>query len=129
MSDIIQMVASAIEKISKLKEYDTSACESGKAEISVELESELREIQLKATQLVNESFIMKNEIKQLKIRLGEVKELDIKNNVLYTPEGDGPFCPFCYEKRGKMTRLRQNISEKDSTITYACRLCGWNPGE
>ncbi len=127
MSDIIQMIASAIAKIPKLKEYDTSACESGKAEISVELERELREIQLKATQLVNESFIMKNEIKQLKVRLGEVKEFDIKNKVLYTPEGDGPFCPFCYEKRGKMTRLRQNISEKDSTITYACRLCGWSP--
>jgi len=129
MSGIIEIISSAIEKIQKLKEYEISAGESGKADVSAELESELRDIQLKAIQLVNESFIQKNEIRQLRIRLGEEKEFDIKNNVLYTPDGDGPFCPFCHSKRGKMTRLRQDVSEKDSSVTYACRLCGWSCGE
>ncbi len=129
MSDIIEIISSAIEKIQKLKEFDTSAGKSGDAAISASLDGDLNDIKLKAVQLVNESLIMKNEIRQLKIRLGEEKEFDIKNNVLYTPDGDGPFCPFCHSKRGKMTRLRQDISEKDSSVTYACRLCGWSCGE
>lgn len=129
MSDILEIVSSAIEKIHQLKENEASAGISGDTAISVLLERDLNDIKLKAVQLVNESLIMKNEIRQLKIRLGEEKEFDIKNNVLYTPDGDGPFCPFCHSKRGKMTRLRQDISEKDSSVTYACRLCGWSCGE
>ncbi|PKL16109.1 MAG: hypothetical protein CVV49_17945 [Spirochaetae bacterium HGW-Spirochaetae-5] len=129
MSDIIEIISSAVSKTQKLKEIKTVSGESGVDEIFSGLERDLNNIKLKAVQLVNESLIMKNEIRQLKIRLGEEKEFDIKNNVLYTPEGDGPFCPFCHEKRGKMTRLRQDISEKDSSVTYACRLCGWSTGE
>ncbi len=129
MSDIIEIISSAVSTTHKLKEVKTVSCDSGINEIFSDLKRDLNDIKLKAVHLVNENLIMKNEIRQLKIRLGEEKEFDIKNNVLYTPEGDGPFCPFCYEKRGKMTRLRQDISEKDSSVTFACRLCGWSPGE
>jgi hypothetical protein len=129
MSDIIEIISSAVSNICKLKEIKTVSGESGINEIISDLEKDLNDIKLKAVQLVNESLIMKNEIRQYRIRLGEEKEFDIKNNVLYTTEGDGPFCPFCCEKRGKMTRLRQDVSEKDSSVTYACRLCGWSCGE
>jgi regulator of replication initiation timing len=128
MSDIIDIISSAVSNICKLKEMKTVSGDSGIDEIFSGLERDLNDVKLKAVQLENENLIMKNEIRQLRIRLGEEKEFDIKNNVLYTPEGDGPFCPFCYEKRGKMTRLRQDFSEKDSTVTYACRLCGWSLG-
>ena len=128
MSDLIDIISSAVSNIRKLKEIKTASGVSGLNEIISALEGNLNDIKFKAVELENESLIMKNEIRQLKIRLGEEKEFDIKNNVLYTPEGDGPFCPFCHEKRGKMTRLRQDISEKDSTVTYACRLCGWSLG-
>lgn len=128
MEDIKEIITMAIGNIQRLKDLEISSVDSGLALISDQLDAELKEIQEKVLYLINENMEQKKEIKELKIRLGEENGFDLKNNVYYTPDGDGPFCPYCYDKRSRKNRLRSDISEKDSSVIYACRVCGGSFG-
>ena len=64
----------------------------------------------------------KKEILSLRAQLRGDNGLDVRDNVYYTPDGDGPFCPNCYDKRKKLIRIRR--VDTGSAPEHACRLCG-----
>ncbi len=64
----------------------------------------------------------KKEIQELMAQIAGEHGFDVKHNVYYTSDGDGPFCPFCCEKRGRRNRLRK-VDSDDGIVRHACRMC------
>lgn len=129
MNNVIEQINSALMNIKMLRDHDVISRNSDTRDISIKLNAELKEIQDIIFQLIHENTGLKKEIRELKIRLGDEKEFEVKNSVYYSPDGDGPFCPFCLDKRGRKNRLRSDVSEKCGTVIYACRVCGGSFGE
>ena len=124
MIDVEEMMSSAVEQSRKLRKLNDDSGNSEVKRISSELNGELEKIQEKVSHLIRENLDQKIEIKLLKARLAGRPDYQIKNNVCYTPDGDGPFCPFCSANRGKRIRLRTEASSDGSSVSHACRVCG-----
>ncbi len=88
-----------------------------------ELNSEMKKIDEKFSCLLEENSEQKNEIQKLMKQIAGEYGFEIKNNVYYTTNGDGPFCPFCSEKRGKRIRLRRVDSDDSAAVCHSCRVC------
>jgi hypothetical protein len=124
MMDAEEMMSSVVEHSRKLRKLIDDSGNSEVKRISSELIVELEKIHENVSLLIRENLDQKNEIKQLKARLAGKPDYQIKNNVYYTPDGDGPFCPFCSANRGKRIRLRTEASPDSSSVNHACRVCG-----
>jgi len=124
MDDLTEIIISAINKIRELKDQKEVKGSADAQELANVLNDELAEIQRKTVLLIQKNLEQKNEICRLKSLVEDESGLAVKNNVYYTPDGDGPFCPVCYDLRGKKIRLRRDSSDEDSNVLHACRVCG-----
>lgn len=123
MKDLLHIIFSAIEHSQKLHKLELISGDCEAMDIVTALKSELEEIQDKTKLLIKENAVQKKEIQQFMANIAGKHGLDVKYNVYYTPDGDGPFCPFCYENRSKKIRLRRDKSGDDLTVLHACRVC------
>lgn len=124
MSDVINKIISSIKNSQELQKLK-AVCENSDAQkISAFIISELEVIKIEVDQLVNENAEQKNEIQQLKKLIGDESGFIIKQNVYYTQDGDGPFCPYCCDKRGRKTRVLRESSDDDPLVRHFCRVCG-----
>lgn len=123
MKDILHITNSALDYLQKLQKFEVIKSDSETENIFIKLRSELEEMQEKSELLIKENSGYKVEIKKLQAQISGEHGLSVKNNVYYTPGGDGPFCPLCYEKRGKKIRLRRDESVDDLIVPHVCRVC------
>ncbi len=124
MDDVIKKMSTAIENARILETLEAVSGHREAWEIISALKAELEIILENVSLLIRENLDQNNEIKLLKAKLAGKPDYHIKNNVYYTPDGDGPFCPFCSAKRGRRIRLRTEPSSDGSSVSHACRVCG-----
>jgi len=123
MKDLLNIIASANKNSEKLQELEVIKGDADGRDISAVLRGELEKIAAGVSLLIEENSVQKKEIGQLKAQIAGEKGFDVRHNVYYTPDGDGPFCPFCYERRRKKIRLRKEASEDGSVVCHICRVC------
>jgi len=124
MDDVIDIIISAIKNARKLEKVKVVRDDFDAHEVASVLAVELDEIQKKVSMIIKENLEQKSEILHLKTLVGEEQGFSVKYNVYFTPDGDGPFCPCCYDNRGKTIRVRRETMDNDSVIRHACRVCG-----
>lgn len=124
MMETEERMSFAVELSRKLRKLNDDSGNSEVKRISSDLNVELEIILEKVSRLIRENLDQKNEIKQLRAQIAGKPAYEMKNNVYYTPDGDGPFCPFCSANRGKRIRLRTEASSDGSSVSHACRVCG-----
>jgi len=123
MKDLLDIIFSANKNSEKLQELEVIKGDADGRDISAALRGELEKIAAGVSLLIEENTVHKKEIQQLKAQIAGEKGFDVRDNVYYTPDGDGPFCPFCYERRRKKIRLRRVDSEDGSVVRHICRVC------
>lgn len=124
MSDVIKKILSSIKNSQELQKLK-AVCENSDAQrISALVIAELEEIKIEVDRLINENTELKKEIHHLKKLTGDESDFIVKQNVYYTHDGDGPFCPYCCDKRGKKTRVLRESSDGDPLVHHFCRVCG-----
>lgn len=124
MKDLIDIIASADKHLTELRENAGDPAGSKFLKISEDLKGEFDIIGKSVRELLQENKNQQEEIVRLKKELRGEQCFDVKDNVYYTPDGDGPFCPNCYDRRKKLIRLRIVSPDESSTLQHACRLCG-----
>jgi hypothetical protein len=78
----------------------------------LDLEMAAKEYQLKINEL-------EAEIKR--ITALKERELSIKDGAYYDKNGDGPFCPNCYDNRTELRRLSTGYPLKNLLVCNACK--------
>lgn len=127
IAGFLRSVSTAIEMGKRMLEV---AQRSGNTELYnaiVELNRELVDVKLSSVNQTSQIVDLKQEITQLKGTIRELQEaskeenqLILKNNLYYKQNGEGPFCPKCYNENKSISllHLRKGFHDK-------CVVCGW----
>ncbi|MCP4130852.1 MAG: hypothetical protein GY754_07705 [bacterium] len=123
MKESLEIITAANNTIQKIEELAAKNNDADIKNLIVALKNNMEKINKNFSLVLEENAKQKIEIEKLMAQLAGEHGFDVKNNVYYTSDGDGPFCPFCYEKKGRKTRLRKIDSNDSTTVHHACRVC------
>lgn len=123
MNDITEMLAVVSRNLQELAKLEVIQKETEARELISALSQELVSAQKALAFIVTDNEYLKSENHDLRAQLAGEHGFDVRDNVYYTSNGDGPFCPFCYEEKATKMRLRSLESGTAGGAKYACRLC------
>ena len=103
MIDVILGINAAIETVTKLKELNEKIKDADVKMLIADLSIELAEAKISIAELLDKNRELQNEINSLKSE--QCEPLIFKNGVYFDSNGDGPFCPGCYEGEKKKHRI------------------------
>jgi len=72
--------------------------------------------------LLEKNKKLEEEIKSIKEK--ENEKLVFKNGAYFDNNNDGPFCPGCYDEKGKKSRITIISNDLRSTGIHKCTVCG-----
>ncbi len=110
MVDIVSSISTAITIAKKLKEISSNIQDAEFKNLLADLSLELADTKLRLSEIVVENSALKEEISKLKHSKGLGTELEFKDSLYYTKDGDGPFCPGCYDTGGKIIRTPTHVA-------------------
>jgi regulator of replication initiation timing len=92
------------------------------------LQVQLAEVQDRLANMLNENRELRGEVDRLKGELADAKnpkvEVEFKEGVYYKPNGDGPYCPTCYDTKKQMVRVGEAPSfVQDDYGRWHCGAC------
>jgi hypothetical protein len=104
--------------ISKLKGFKKEPNGAETQKLMTGMSNELINARKAINELLDENQKLKNELQTLKNK--EQNPLLFKKGAYFTENGDGPFCPQCYDSNNKQIRLTK-ISTR--MANYYCPTC------
>ena len=96
---------------------------------NAEFSNELADLSLELAKLKSELAVVVDENTNLKAQLNSAKqktlspELEYKNGAYFKKNGDGPFCPGCYDGSEKTIRLSQLPATFSDLASHTCPVC------
>ena len=123
MNDITEMLASVSRKLQDLAKLEVVQKGAESRELVSALSRELVTTQKALKVIVEDNSKLKSENHDLRAQLAGEHGFDVRDDVYYTSDGDGPFCPYCYENRARKVRLRSLEPGSEGDPKYACRFC------
>lgn len=121
MVELIAGISSAIEIGKKLKALNTKIKDADLNMFIADLNIELANAKNNIAILLDENTKLKAEIEKLNFKKLEV--LQFKGGAYYNSNGDGPFCPNCYDGKQKTSRLVENNPDFKFVGNYICSVC------
>lgn len=110
LATTIRTVSSGIDALKKLTDLAIKSRNVELQEGILKLREELIDVRDGLMTAREENFELREENKQLKERVAELEKgaeekLVFRDGFYYKQDGDGPFCPGCYDNKGKELRL------------------------
>jgi len=100
--------------------------ELAKKGMTIDLQERLMQIREQALELQEENLSLRTKLNEIEERLSKKENLVFNGEVYFFKEGnnfgDGPFCPTCHDKDGKVVRLHRNRHD-DIDATHHCNVC------
>lgn len=123
MSEIIGSISAAINIAKRLKEISKNIRDAEFKNLLADLSLELSDTKQRLSEIVVENSELKEELSKLKHSKSVGEELIFKGGLYYTSEGDGPFCPGCYDNQGKKIRTPEEYGPFRKFGKYKCPIC------
>lgn len=98
---IDEILTSATSAADNLKDCIDKTDDNDLKKAISQLYTELDTVKSEVIAIISENELQKSEIRWLRTKIEGAGEFKQKGEIYYTQSGDGPFCPFCFEKRGK----------------------------
>ena len=119
MLEIIATIKTALSITKEIREIaDNVATAELKLKIA-DLTEQLANIRLQAVDLAEENNSLKQQIE----KMNSPPEMEYRDNVYFKLDGDGPFCPTCYDNNGKMIRIAEVEEVFRDMCKYMCNVC------
>lgn len=77
-----------------------------------------------AGSLASWNFVLRSNLKKIKRERLSNSKFILNNNLLYKKDGEGPYCPTCYERDNKVSRMKENPVSLGKT-RYKCFVCNY----
>jgi hypothetical protein len=123
MGDIISSISTAITIAKRLNEISNNIKDAEFKNLLADLSLELAGPKLRLSEIVIENSELKEELSKLKHSKELGEELEFRDGLYYTKEGDGPFCPGCYDSAGKKIRITEQTAQFRVLGRYKCPTC------
>ncbi|MCA9499131.1 MAG: hypothetical protein MRJ67_09320 [Nitrospirales bacterium] len=123
MNEIINSITTAITLAKRLKEISNNIQDAEFKNLLADLSLELADTKLRLSEIVVENSDLKEEISRLKHSQGLKSDLKFKDGLYYTEDGDGPFCPGCYDSKGEIIRTPEQMGHSRNFGTFKCPKC------
>jgi hypothetical protein len=123
MVEVIEGINAAIETVKKLIEVNEKVKDADVKMLIADLSIQLAEAKISIAELLDKNRKLQEEIKTLKSEPCEA--LIFKDDVYFDNNGDGPFCPGCYDgKRQKHRILPVAAPVHRKMGVHQCTVCG-----
>jgi len=118
MNDLVSSATSAIKIVGRLREINKNIANAEFSNALADLAMELSGLKIQMAGLLEEND-------ELKRKLADKKNdsLIFKDYAYFTDLGDGPFCPGCYDSKGKSIRLSKLTKQFSVFGTHKCPSC------
>jgi hypothetical protein len=123
MGDIVSSISTAITIAKRLKEISSNIQDAEFKNLLADLSLELADTKLRLSEIVVENSELKEEVAKLMHSKSIGDELVFKDGLYYTDNGDGPFCPGCYDTGGKKIRTPEQQGHGRHFGKYKCPSC------
>lgn len=124
MDDVLLSVNTAIGIMKKIKEVNSKIRDADIKMLIADLSIEIANTKTSIAELLDENRNLKDKIKQFEEEKNK-KKMVFKNNAYYEENGDGPFCPACFDSKKEKIRLVDNVKDfVDIAGKYKCPVCG-----
>lgn len=125
MDELLTAIDTSIGIMKKLKTLNDKVKDADFRMLLADLSIELANSKSSVADLLNENRILKEKIKEMETAASKVDKLIFRNNAYYSENGEGPFCPACYDSKNKKIRLVDNLRDFVSISgKYKCPVCG-----
>lgn len=123
MSDLITSISTAITIAKRLNEIGKNIQDAEFKNLLADLSLELADTKLKLSEVVSENAELKEEVAAIKHSKSLGGELVFRDQMYYTQDGDGPFCPGCYDTKGAKIRTPEQKGHGSHFGKYRCPSC------
>lgn len=124
MTDLIGTAANAVQLIGRLREINRNVANAEFANALADLSMEIANLKIQAADLLEENDKLRRQIAQQ-----NSTELVFKGFAYYSENGDGPFCPGCYDSNRKSVRLAKEADAFRVFGSHNCPVCRQHYGE
>ena len=122
MVDVITGIDAAIKTAKKLIEVNEAIENADVKMLIAELSVQLAEAKISIAELLDKNRGLQDEIESLKKKQDE--ELNFIDGVYFDNNGDGPFCPGCYDgKKQKHRLILVSASQHRKMGVHRCSVC------
>lgn len=118
MADLIGTASTAIQLVTRLREINKNIANAEFSNALADLSIELANIKIQVASLLEENDQLKRQLEQK-----NSSSLAFKDFAYYKPNGDGPFCPGCYDSKSKLIRLSKSLAPFDAFGSHSCPNC------
>jgi regulator of replication initiation timing len=122
MIELGTALAGALDIVKKLNALNEKIKDADIKMLIADLNIELADAKNDIAKLITENQRLKTEIDNLKN--DKFDKLQFKNGAYYDTDGNGPFCPGCYDGKNKKSRLVENNPDFNFIGNYQCSVCG-----
>lgn len=124
MSDLISAAATALQLVTRLREINKNVANAEFSNALADLSIELASLKIQVAALLEENDKLKKQVAQQ-----HSAELKFKGFAYYSSQGDGPFCPGCYDTQKKNIRLSKLSGGFTAFGSHSCPACKETFGE
>jgi len=119
---VIEIVSAITTAVGITKQIRDIADNVATAELKLAIASlteQLADIKMQALDLAERNRQLEAEVSRLKAP----PEVVYRDNVYFKADGDGPFCPSCYDNDQKLIRIPEVSEVFRMTMKYRCNVC------
>ncbi|GAB3672233.1 hypothetical protein [Salinisphaera aquimarina] len=118
MADLISTTTTAIQLVSRLREVNKNIANAEFNNLIADLSIELANMKVQVAGLIEEHDSLRRQLSSK-----NNPELTFKEFAYYSEDGDGPFCPGCYDSDGKKVRLAKFSGAFKTFGSHNCPVC------
>jgi len=97
--------------------------------MNLEAQEKIMELREAALECREENLTLKGRIRELEEQLSNQEQMHFDGRIYWKGKrgvrgpDNGPYCPACYEKDGKLIRLQHHHGDGDTQAHYRCLVC------
>ena len=119
MMEILSAITSALSISKQIKSLADSVATADLKLAIASLTEQLAEIKMQALDMADRNRQLQSEIEKLMAP----PEVVYRDNLYFKRDGDGPFCPACYDKDKKLIRIAEAADAFREVMRFRCNVC------
>jgi len=119
MNNVVAKVNSAASLIETLLSVPAVASSAEAKSIVADVQRQLADVKAQLAELSNQNEALREGLKQV----ASPPEVVVKDGKYFSQDGDGPFCPTCYDLQRTLVRLHETPAEMRSLGKWRCPVC------
>lgn len=117
--DVIATITAAIALVSQIAEATSKIKDSESRMVIAQLKATIADLTEKLADIKMELLALREKNRALT----SPPELVYRDNAYYNANGEGPFCPACFDRDGRAMRMSEAPTPLRFVMSWRCNVC------